>query len=287
MASPRGSRTAPLAAAGGLCVSSAPSMPPLRTFLVVALLPGGLGAGCGAVFPRYTTATRRVPAGMLEERSVRPPPEDVHEIVVVSAELPPSREDGQPWDSDGGPDLYAIIRRNGTEVYRSPVVADSTRPEWHGASVTLRVRPTDVLRFELWDDDGLVDQPVGAEQVTGIPSSALDGGNWVVRFQRNALLYLAARSPEPRYGLGATFESHEDFLRIVELEEGSPGRIAGLREGDQVVSIDGRRVVDLGELGARQAMDRAAIRAVVLTVERDGSPRTTVTVEPGAVYVAQ
>lgn len=258
-----------------------------RWFLVAVLASTPSLVGCGAVFPRYTTATRRVPAELIEQRSVTPPPDDIRTVAVLSAELPPSRPDGQPWDSDGEPDLYAVLLRDGAEVFRTPVVQNSTHPEWRAAEVTLRVRPGAVLRFELWDDDGVVDQPVGAEEVTGVPSSALDGGNWVIRFQRNAFLRLAARPPEPRFGMGVTFEVHEDFLRVISMEEGAPGAAAGLRVGDRIVALDGRRVQDLGEMESHHSMDRASVRPVTLTVERDATPPTTITVSPGAVYSAR
>ncbi|MDO9019021.1 MAG: PDZ domain-containing protein [Deltaproteobacteria bacterium] len=258
-----------------------------RWFIVAALASLPSLVGCGAVFPRYTTATRSVPADMVQQRAIAPPPDDVRTVSVLSAELPPSRTDGQPWDSDGEPDLYAVILRDGVEVYRTPVVQNSLRPEWRNATVTLRVRPDSVLRFELWDADGMVDQPVGAEQVTGVPASALDGGNWVIRYQRNAFLRLAARPPEPRFGMGVTFEVHEDHLRVLAVEEGGPGAAAGLRVGDRIVALDRRRVQDLGEIESHQAMDRASLRPVTLTVERDGSPPATMTVAPGAVYSAR
>lgn len=257
-----------------------------RWFVVAALASLASHMGCAAVFPRYTTATRRVPAELLQEHSVTPPPDDVRTVSVLSAELPPSRTDGQPWDSDGDPDLYAVIIRDGTEVYRSPVVQNSLRPEWRAAEVTLRVRPDSVLRFELWDDDGMVSQPVGSEQVTGIPTSALDGGNWVIRYQGNAFLRLGARPPEARFGMGVTFEVHEDYLRVISVEEGSPATTAGLRPEDRIVAIDGRTVQDMGELDSRQAMDRASVRQISITVAR-GDTRTPMTVSPGAVYSAR
>ena len=263
-------------------------MAPNRWSVVLALTLASAPSlvGCAAVFPRYTTATRRVPAELLQERTVAPPPDDIRTVSVLSAELPPSRPDGQPWDSDGGPDLYAVILRDGAEVYRTPVVRDSLRPEWRAAEVTMRIRPTTVLRFELWDDDGVVDQPVGAEQVTGVPDSALDGGNWLIRYQGNAFLRLAARPPEARFGMGVTFEVHADYLRIIAVEEGAPGAAAGLRAGDHIVAIDGHRVEDLGEVESHQSMDRASVRPVQLTVEREGAARTTLTIAPGAVYSA-
>ncbi|MDB4932052.1 MAG: hypothetical protein JWM10_4536 [Myxococcaceae bacterium] len=257
-----------------------------RCFLVVALASAPLLVGCGAVFPRYTTATRAVPAELVSERSIAPPPDDVRTVTVLSAELPPSRTDGQPWDSDGEPDLYAVILRDGVEVFRTPVVTNSLHPEWTNAEVTLRVRPDSVLRFELWDDDGLSDQPVGAEQVTGVPSSALDGGNWVIRYQRNAFLRLAARPPAPRFGMGVTFEVHEDYLQVLQVEPAGPGAAAGLRAGDRIVAIDNRRVQDLGEVESHQSMDRASLRAVALTLDRGGAP-VTLNVSPGAVYSAR
>lgn len=245
-----------------------------------------LALGCGAVFPRYTTTMRRPPDGMRESGALTPPPDDVRYVSVVSAELPPSRTDGRTWDSDGEPDLYVVIVRDGSEVYRSPVARDSLRPTWTSAGENLRTPPNARWRVELWDEDGVVDDPVGSQEFQGVPSSALDGGEWVVRLPRNAVVRLRAAAPEPRVGMGVTYEVHEDYLRVISVVPGGPGAQAGLQEGDRVVSVDGHAVQSLGELGSRRGMDRASQREVTLWVRRgDAAPRE-LRVQPGAVYPA-
>ncbi len=245
-----------------------------------------LALGCGAVFPRYTTATRRPPDGMRESGALTPPPDDVRYVSVVSAELPPSRTDGRTWDSDGAPDLYVVITRDGSEVYRSPVVSDSLRPTWSNAGENLRTPAGARWRVELWDEDGVVDDPVGSQEFVGVPSSALDGGEWVVRLPRNAVVRLRAAPPEPRVGMGVTYEVHEDYLGVISVVPGSPGAQAGLAEGDRVVSVDGHSVQSLGELGARRAMDRASMREVTLWYRRGEAAPREARVQPGAVYPA-
>lgn len=255
--------------------------------VVMAVMAGSMG--CGAVFPRYTAALRRPPVGMTEVGTggtLGDPPEDVRHVSVLSAELPPSRTDGRSWDSDGEPDLYVVVRRDGEEVFRSSVVQNTRRAAWSNEGANLRAPPSARWRIELWDEDGVIDDPVGSQEFLGIPSAALDGGEWVARLPRNAEVRLRTTAPEPMIGMGVTYEVHEDYLKILSVVSGSPAAQAGLSNGDRIVSIDGHSVQSLGELGSRQGMDRASVREVILWVRHgEDSPRE-VRVQPGAVYPA-
>jgi hypothetical protein len=256
-----------------------------RNTLGAAALAGVL-IDCAAVFPRYTTLARTPPAGLLEGGALNPPPEDIRRLTFVSAELPPSRPDGHTWDDDGDPDLYAVLYRDGEEIYRTPVAQNTLRPTWRDASVTVRLGPGSRLRIELRDEDGVVDETVARAELLSLPEGA-DGVTQPVRFDNEATLQLGSSAPHPSLGMGVTYEVHESYLRVLEVTPEGPGFSAGLRPGDRILAIDGRGVADLGEQGSRQGMDRAALRDVRLTVQREGGATIGVDVRLGAVYPAR
>lgn len=246
-----------------------------------------LGAShCGAVFPRYTTATRAVPDAVRESGSLAPAPASVRTMRVVSAVMPAMRPDGQPWDGDNGPDPFVVVSRNNTEVHRSPVVSDTTTPQWQDPGQTLFLTPDSLYRFELRDEDGVLDDPISVIESTGVPDGALASGVWRVTFPNGATLRVELAAPTPRLGMGVTYEVHEDALVVIEVEPASPGNTAGLQRDDQIEAIDGQHVSALGERGSRQAMDRAATRDVTLSLRRRGAPHEVI-VRSDAVYPAR
>lgn len=252
-----------------------------------AALSLGLLSGCGAVFPRYTTATRPPPPGFLDANRLSPPPESVRRITFLSATLPPQRADGRGWDDDGAPDMYVVLYRNGVEIFRSHVAQDQTRAVWRDAAETVYVPPSARMRVEVWDDDGAFRDPVGQAEFSGVPLGAQGGGEHLIRLEGGAQLVIRVEPPPPRLGLGVTYEVHADHLRVVEVEAVSPASTAGLRAGDRIIAIDGQRVDALGEPGARQAMDRGALRELALRVVRGDSAPEEMIVRVDAVYPAR
>lgn len=261
-------------------------MPPAR-LVATAALTLGLLAGCGAVFPRYTAATRPPPAGFVDANRLAPPPDSVRRITFVTATLPPQRSDGRAWDDDGPPDLYAVLFRNDVEVYRTPVARDDTRAVWSDASVTIYIPSSARVRLELWDDDGAFRDPVGRTEFSGVPLGAAEGGDHPMRLEGGAQLTIRVEPPAPQMGMGVSYEVHQDFLRVLEVEAVSPANTAGLRADDRIVAVDGQRVADLGEIGSRQAMDRGALRPVALTVRRGDAAPMELNVRVDAVYPAR
>lgn len=243
-------------------------------------------AGCSAVYPRYSTVVRDVPAAMAEGGELSPPPDFVQRIAVIRAELPRTTRDGRRWDDDPGPDPYVVIYRNGVEVFRSRVVANSFRPEWDPQRdyVDLRVRDSDRLRVELRDDDGWSFDPVGIQDMHGVPSEARNGGVWLIRLEGGSVVELRATPPPPRLGMGVTYEYRGDALWVVSVEEAGPAYAAGLRPGDRIGSIQGRPVGAMSELEARDAMDRGAMTDVSLTVIRGNGRPMEITVRRDALY---
>ena len=69
-----------------------------RPAAVAALVLSFVLPACGTIFPRYHTATRPAPEGMLESGGLEGAPTDMRQLTFVSADLPPSRTDGSRWD---------------------------------------------------------------------------------------------------------------------------------------------------------------------------------------------
>lgn len=258
----------------------------LRSTAVAAFALACALPACGTIFPRYHTATRPAPAGMLESGGLESAPTDMRELTFVSADLPPSRTDGSRWDGSDDPDLYVLLTRDGEEIYRTPVVENTLHPVWNNASVTLRFAPHARYRVEVRDDDGAVSEYVAGQDFVGEPEGAA-GGNVLFQLPRGVVLRVRASAPTPTLGMGVEYEIHETFVHVLALDEVCPARTAGLRVDDHITAVDGRSVGDLGEIGARQAMDRAAIRDVSLRVERTGRPPFVVDVRLNAVYRAR
>lgn len=245
-------------------------------------------SGCAAVFPQYTTSTREIPAALREQGGFTPPPDSLHHLGIVSAECPQLTRDGRPWDSDGAPDLFIVLIRNGEEVYRSRTINNSFTPEWNASdAIDLFVRNEGVLRIELRDDDGPLAPSdfVGMVEVRGgVPSEARDAARWPLRLEGGATVVLSDRAPEPRIGMGVTFEYRIDSVSIVNVAEAGPANTAGLRAGDRVVRINGTPVSNLSEIEVRQAFDRVMMNDVTLAVERSGSPAFEAVVRSDALY---
>ncbi|MDP3279218.1 MAG: PDZ domain-containing protein [Deltaproteobacteria bacterium] len=245
--------------------------------------------GCAAVFPRYTTAAREVPAGIAESGSMASAPDELHRLGVVRAVTPLTTRDGRPWDSDGPPDFFVIIRRNGDEVFRSRVIRDSVQPSWDPMqdAVDLFVRSTDVLSLELRDDDGALSPGdlVGSFEIRGgVPAEARNGGVWSVRLEGGAQLELTSHTPRARIGMGVTYEYRTDYLVVIAVAEAGPAYTAGLRVGDRIERINARPMNQLSEADVRQEMDRGTMRDVSLGVTRAGSQPQEFTVRPDALY---
>ena len=221
-------------------------------------------AGCA--FPVRATSLSPAPRA-----NVMQAPANVVKFTLLSADIPDRANIGDPWDDDGTPpDPYVRVLRNGQLVYESEPVRDTLRPVFNRTlRKNLRAGPRDTLRIELWDDDGGGDDSLGFWQGTGLPSTALIGARSQVLLSSRATIEVQADAPMGHRGLGIEeYELRGSRLVVVRVAEQSPAGRAGIRAGDSIVAIGGRRVDDMTDGEAASELSLAAERRSVIEVRR-------------------
>ena len=51
-------------------------------------------------------------------------------IMIDHVEISETKSGGESWDIDGLPDIFVIIKKNGVEIFRTPVAKDTTSVTW-------------------------------------------------------------------------------------------------------------------------------------------------------------
>ncbi len=75
-------------------------------------------------------------------------------VTFTSAKVTEKNKDGEAWDALGGlPDLVALMRINGEEVFRTNEVSNSTSAEWNKSATIDFAASTDTIRYHLFDAD--------------------------------------------------------------------------------------------------------------------------------------
>ncbi len=201
---------------------------------------GGLVA-CGAVYPELGTPLR-APSSTTEP--VPPPPDDVSFLYVASATVPTRTLDGRVWDSTGGaaPDPYAIVFIDDVELLRTPVASDTTRPKWPGQiKANYRIPGSAQVRVELWDDNTLNPHPICAERVHDL-LDARTYGEIEVSCASGATVTLAITNARARLGTGLYYELRNEAIVVSRVIALSAAARAGIRPGEQILTIQGRPV---------------------------------------------
>jgi membrane-associated protease RseP (regulator of RpoE activity) len=239
----------------------------IGTFLLASL---GFVALVGCAYPRRSTALSPVSDASSGAVSV---PDDLHHITFVSAQIPPRERSGLAWDDDGAPDAFVRLYRNDELVWEGTPVDDTLTPAF-GQSPPRNVSfPRDAaIRIELWDRDSVQPQIIGVWRNRGLPPNALPDADVGVMLDGGAQVLFRLGRPAAHRGVGIpAYEARGGSLRVLEVDPFSPAGRAGVRPGDDIVSIGGERVGDLGEARAASALSLAADRQQSLTIERAGA----------------
>lgn len=201
------------------------------------------------IYGELSTPVRSVPPGT----EVTPePPSDVIYLTVSGARIPQRTRDGRSWDKGAGsaPDPYAIVFIDQVEVARTDIVSNSFEPKWTDAKpVNYKIAPATEIRVELWDDNVLVAHPI-CSQVLKDVLEATSVGSMEVNCESGAALELTVLPAKARLGMGLFYERRGGNAIVTRVVAASSAGRAGVRPGDQLLSVRGRAVAQLtaGEL---------------------------------------
>lgn len=167
-----------LTCSGGSCIDASCKATCAGCCTAAGCQPGGAANACGAGGNACVScgAGRTCKTGtcVLD-------PTSLWDVVIVSAELPPTNKSGGSWDGFGGlPDPYAkAYSKEGTSTHtaQTTYVTDSTTPYWLATTLT-GVRASELLAsfsVEVWDSDTVYDDYVGGCAIP-LSTQVFDGG---------------------------------------------------------------------------------------------------------------
>lgn len=99
-------------------------------------------------------------------------------VKFIDAKVSEKKADGEAWDVMGGlPDLFAVLKINGTEVFRTDSGEDSTSASWNESKTVDFSAKTDKILYCLYDSDA-----VGGDTSSDL-STHDEVGCWEHKFQ--------------------------------------------------------------------------------------------------------
>ncbi len=254
-------------------------MSALRRLSVCILV---LTCATACAYPRH--ATSLAPAS---DSSTFDSPGDLWQLTIVGAVIPPIPRAGGGWDDNNGlPDPYVRIMRGNQKIFETVAIENSLMPVWNVTLPrNLHTPRESQLRFEVWDDDGVFDHPVGLMANDGLPATALPGADTELALDTGARLIVRVARPIAHRGVGIPmYEARDGALIALEVLEFSPAGRGGVRVGDPIIAIDGRQVSEMGTMSAGSALSLMGTRGGVLTIERDRE-RRRLDIDSGFVWL--
>jgi hypothetical protein len=238
-----------------------------------AVLSASLLSGCSLLYAELSTPVRSVP---LDSALAPEPPADVVYLTVSGARIPQRTRDGRSWDKGAGsaPDAYAILFIDHVEVKRTDVVSDSFEPTWTDAKpVNYRLASTTSVRVELWDDNVLVAHPICSQEVKDVAEAA-GVGSLEVNCESGAAMTLTVLPARAKLGMGLVYEKRGTDVFVSRVVAASAAGRAGIRAGEQIVSLRGRAVSQLTSGEVESIMNSNSKGALKMEIRgKDGEIR--------------
>jgi hypothetical protein len=254
----------------------------MNLLIVLVLL---LNAGCAYEVRSTTTHPIANPtAGLLTYK-----PKNVWSFRLISAEIPPRKRSGLDWDSDNTkPDPFVRLYVDGRKVWESPVVYDTTSPQWNlPLPRNVEVGPNSLFQIELWDFDTIASaDPVGKLTRQGLPVTLTP--NAVTRLMLDTGSVITVMIDEPRIHEGVGIRSYEtrpDCLLVSEVEPYSPAGRAGIKPNECIVAISGQRVSDLEDIKAMTMLSLASKRGYPIKVTDKNQVERTIKLDSGYIWL--
>jgi hypothetical protein len=239
--------------------------------------------GCGAVFPEISPPMKAPPPG---RELTPPPPEDLYFIVFVRADIPSRTRDGRQWDSLGGslPDPFAQVFVNDREIIKTPIQSDTLNPTWpNQTAANYPIANGSHVRVEIWDSNPINNHPICVKgmhelrDLVGLVPVDLE-------CEGGAHVRLRLEPAHAMWGLGFLYELKTTGVDITRVIAASPAGRAGLKPGDELVEIEGKRVATMEEGDAQSLINANAQTGITLTVRSGDKDVHEVKVKEGVVY---
>jgi hypothetical protein len=248
----------------------------------VVLITSALVAGCTAFYPEISTPLKPIPPG---EELDPPPPKDILYIAVTGASIPKLTRDGRRWDDvgNGAPDALAVVFIGDEELLRTPVQSNTFNPTWPRAvRQNYKVPVGSSLRVELWEENPIVNHPICTKELKS-PQEPESMGEIELSCLTGGSIKLLIEPAKARFGLGLYYELRANSVAVTRTLPLSPAERAGLRRGDEILSIAGKPVKGLSEAQIRTAINVNSPRGVKLRV-KTSSGQKDVELKDGPIY---
>jgi len=255
-------------------------------FHIALLSAAALAPACAAVYPELATPTHTPVTG----QHLEPPPESVKWIELKGASVPKLTRDGRPWGTLGStePSPYAIVFVNGQPIIRTDVEAKTLTPTWPGSKRgNFTLSRGDRIRVELWESRPVADRPIGVRELT-FTGDLTDENELIVSLEGGAEVTLKVESARPVVGFGLSYELRGvDGVFVTRVIQHSPAGRAGIKPGDQIISIDGRPTSGMNEAEIRSLMNMQHPLGLALQLHRADGTAYALSLKDGAIYVLE
>jgi hypothetical protein len=242
-------------------------------------------AGCGAVFPEVATPLRVVPPN---REITPPPPPDLIYIEVAGAHIPSKTRDGRSWGEGEGaaPDPFAIVFVGENELYRTPVESGSLSPTWElQPSGNYKIPVGTDLQVELLDSNSMSNQSICLKTVGDLHEEVAAGESQLdLLCEGGARIMLTIGPARPRLGLGLFYEVVLGNINVTRLHSYSPAARAGVKAGDSILEIMGKKVENLEDGEAQSLINANAQLGVDLLIKHENGQVKKIKLKEGAVY---
>lgn len=240
-------------------------------------------AGCGAVFPEISPPVKSPP----NNRELTPaPPSDLVFIAFAGAEIPAKTRDGRQWDSVGGsaPDPFAKLFADDREVVRTPVQSNTLKPTWPDQKLAnYRIASGAHIRLELWDSNAINNHPICVKKLHDFIEQA---GPFAqdIECDSGAHVKVRVEPAHARWGLGFSYELRTIGVGVTRVLLESPAARAGLKAGDEILEISGKKVAAMEDGEPQSLINANAQTGLDLVVRGADHAERAVKVSEGVIY---
>jgi hypothetical protein len=208
-------------------------------------------------------------------------------IEVKGAHIAPRTRDGRSWgESEGAkPDPFAIVFVDRKELFRTPIDSNTLTPSWEGQpSGNYRIPRGAMFHVDLMDSRAMSNQAICSQQIRDLHEDLQLGlRDLDLRCDGGTRLLVKVGPARADVGLGFFYEIALGNINVTRLHSQSPAARAGLKKGDSIIEIMGKRADKMEDGEAQSLINANAQAGVKLLVERDGATKSLV-IKQGPVY---